>query len=219
MHQNTLRSIEVRFNRNSLFGIPTPESIHPLVSNRALSVRRLSRRRPERRSPASCKDRTAALIACSTSFSDTAASRRSFRPVSYHGGVYVTPWERATLRFGVRWPRRVAASNDSRPAAASSTGRAGSIGRPDPRHPERSSWDPPSPELASPVRRPKALPSRATEHQENAVAASALRAALSLMHYAKQDQPACPMPREPVPAFAGSSWPDIPQSAIDGVFA
>ncbi len=130
MHQSTLRSIEVRFNRNSLFGIPTPESIHPLVSNRALSVRRLSRRRPERRSPASCKDRTAALIACSTSFSDTAASRRSFRPVSYHGGVYVTPWERATLRFGVRWPRRVAASNDSRPAAASSTGRAGSISRP-----------------------------------------------------------------------------------------
>jgi hypothetical protein len=63
-------------NRNTLFSIPIPESIYPLVSHRALSVRRLFRRRQERSSPASCKDRTAALIACSTSFSDTAASRR-----------------------------------------------------------------------------------------------------------------------------------------------
>src|SRR5579863_9217009 len=102
-------AVSRHLNRNPLFGIPTPESIHPLPSNRALSVGRLSRRRPERRSPASCKDRTAALIACSTSFSDSAASRGSFRPVSYHGGTYVTPWERAAPRSAVPWLQTVAA--------------------------------------------------------------------------------------------------------------
>jgi hypothetical protein len=95
--------------RNSLFGIPTPESIHPLVSSPALSVRRPSRRRSERRSPACCNTRTAAVIACSTSCSGTAASRGPFRPVSYHRGVYVTPWEPAATRSALPWPQTTAA--------------------------------------------------------------------------------------------------------------
>jgi len=71
-------------NRNSLFGVPAPESIHPFVSNRALSVHFPSPRWSERLSSAFRESWTPAVVACSISFSDTAASRGRFRPFSYY---------------------------------------------------------------------------------------------------------------------------------------